>query len=248
MAHNPFNQTAKQANEWAKPGLFNFSTKNAQAAVEAKHDVLDAAFNAVQATPKGHKVDKVVEETFKDSARGFNNSVDALKYNQGKIGASGKGLVKSWFETLKPGSTEKWGATKIAGNTAEDVAKALENAKSVRGSLVERVISKPLRVAAKYPKISLVAVGALGVAGVNSALHARAARKTQQAAEQQALEAQQIPQAQAQANVSYKNSVSADEMAALEASFKANQTGQTGHAESVTAARQQPEAAAVAQL
>ena len=162
---------------------------------------LNSSFYELQKAEQWLKLKPESEEAgkaFRSAARKFNNDVSRLGYAHGKIGASFNNMFKSLAETLGK-DTSTWSSTKINGTALE----AWERAANIKGSVVERIISKPIRVAGNWPALTLAGLATLGVIGVANKLESRDERQTQESAMRQAaeLDAQmRMAQTMAQAN------------------------------------------------
>ena len=189
--------------------IFNWNIHNAESTLKANGAGLEKAHKMVDAlgtAPAPEALTKEVDAVH----RAFNKNADRLAFAEGKMGASIKGMFVSMGDAVGL-DTSKWHSTKIKGAPAEAVEKAL----SVRGSVFERVASKPFRVVANHPRAALAAGAALAVAGIGSAI-SNGNKKRSEA---------EVTQKVAQAQGQYMNSVSPQEAAAMDAAMKAGGNG-----------------------
>ena len=140
-------------------------------------------------------------DVVKSAARDFNNATSRLGFTEGKLGASIKGLWRSVAGVFV--DTSNWGSTAIKGG---DIAKATQSALNAEAGIIERVLSKPVRIAANNPKTAIAAGLATGAVAVGSWLSGRAERRTQESAMAEVATAQQ----------KYMNSVTPAEHALME--------------------------------
>lgn len=156
--------------------------------------------NAGQALKSAHYVASVpgasdtAKELAADAAKNYNNAVHDLNLTRGKLGSSLREMGRSIAKVFGA-DTSNWGSTHIPKNIDNHMESvlgkgALGNGKNA--SVIERVISKPFRIAANNPRIALVTGAALATAGVASWLSGNRERETQQNAMAQMADAQMM--------------------------------------------------------
>lgn len=184
-------------------------------------------------TAIGGTITEAMEKDLKTASHNLKNAHLELQSARGDIFGSVLHMFNRMGEAV---------GIRVSGKaTAEFADKTMLLASEGRVGIVERTLSKPFRVAAKYPKVAL-AVGAIAAAvGIGSAASRRAEQRTQDDLMQQAMMAQQQSPMQvgasAQANTTYQ--ISPEEYALLQARMRGGDgSPQTGHAESVIAARE----------
>lgn len=118
---------------------------------------------------------RAAEERYAAAARNLNRAADRVGYAKGKIGKSLKGMGYSLAETLGA-DTSAWGSVRV-----RDSEQLVERALGARGSIFERMLSKPFRSAAKHPLLALVLGGTAATIGATKVLRGRAEAKTQEA-------------------------------------------------------------------
>jgi hypothetical protein len=192
----------------------------------------------------GSEAFKAAEETAanaaKNAARDLSKSHIELKSARGEIFGSIQNLFGRMGEVI--------GLKPYAKGTEKTVAKVTELASKGRASKWQRLISKPIRVAADNPKTSLFALGALAVVGIGSAIRGRAARRTEAEIEANAqMGGYADPASYSQQPVAPQYQVTAEDMAAMNARMKGGNGPQAGHADALLApqnAAQAPTASA----
>lgn len=201
---------------------------NAQHGVDGVKESLIEASRKIENLPKGKAATEAQMKALEEAGGAFNLKANQLGFAEGKLGASIKGMFKSLGDTLGF-DTSKIGARAIKGDVSDRISKVYTK----RASVVERLISKPFRVAANNPKTALVVGGLLSVIGLGGYLKGRAENRT----EREAQEA--LARAQVQAQPSYMNSVSQADMDAMNARMQADGKVVASHAAAVDAARAQ---------
>ena len=149
--------------------------------VKAAAKNYNTVYAAAGANPAALEADVV-----KSAARDFNNATSRLGFTEGKLGASIKGLWRGVAGVFV--DTSHWGSTAIKGG---DIAKATESALASKAGIIERVLSKPVRIAANKPVPAMALGLAAGAVAVGSWLSGRAAERTETEAMGQVAAAQQ---------------------------------------------------------
>ena len=218
----------------------------------AKLDVNEAATRLTNAhemmkgyNAAGIQAPEAMRGEFDAAARNFNRASSHLGYAEKKLIPSIRNLAYGMLDKVGV-ETSKLYSSKIRMVDGE-VASALAKSASIRGNFFERVLSKPIRVLGHFPIIAWALGIGGGIAAISSASHRHAEQRTQEnmmldTQAQLAAQQQQAPLATATAQApTYQ--ITAEEYAALQAKLKGgDQAPQTGHADAVSAARQQPQA------
>ncbi len=217
---------------WWKPAWWGDAppTKFEKAQIGAK----DAASTFESAVAKidarkltNSTIDKEVTQAAKDAAKDLSKSHIELKSARWEVFGSIRNAIGKMGEVV--------GLNLYGKGTAKTVEKVTELAGKGRAGFFQRVVSKPFRVAANNPRISLFALGTLAVVGIGSAIRGRAAARTQAEAEANAMS---FDAPQAAPAIAPQYQITPQEYEQLQSRMKGGAEATTGHADAIAAARQ----------
>ncbi len=170
--------------------------------------------------------DKVLKE-LASREKSAKQAIAEMTAYKGGFGDNVKSMISRFGDVFK--KSGKVSAEELAEKAAKIVEKP-------RAGFFQRLAAKPFGWAAKNPKTAMVVGGLAAVAGIGSVVKKRAERRTEAEAQAAMMEAQMQQQPLAQANT-YQ--ISPEEYAAMQARMKGGAgVPQTGHADSVMAARE----------
>lgn len=213
-----------------------FELQNGQAAVNNARASLVGTTQAIENLGKQAQVPEALVKQLDIATAEFNRTSNQLGVAQKKILPSIKHAVREMGAKIGI-DTGNIGARAMKGDTAEIAEQVAKTYKRTGAGMIERVASKPFRVAANNPGKALVVLGLAAVALVGSLFKGRAEKRTMENAQNEVNAAA----GRAQANA---YTVTPEEYAAMEARMRQSGAGHAGHADAVQAARAQAAAQA----
>ena len=196
--------------------------------------------------PAATPISKELAQDLKNAQRNLNSDITRVGRSRGKFGSSVKDLFRTWGETIgiKP---EKLVSSKLGGTSDQAFIKATK----MEAGVFEQMLSKPIKIASRFPKTSLAVTALLATIGIGSAI--RSHRENQVNNQQEVLADMLSQQAQlgnqraAAAAQAPTYQITPEEYAMMQARMRGGADApRTGHADNIAAARAQEAQAAEA--